>query len=190
MLSSSMNSVSKISLLSQNTVAIIFWFLRIFWLVLLMTVHPLSLGPHIHEIYPCLILSQNSVEVVIRLYVIMFKELEDHGQSSISANISQIFWYPHYTQLVKTQLLCNNCIKVVFRFIGNSSESPKIAKWCLPHTVYSTFRMSSTVIIECHHFPSSSCTFMHSSHILYWNRSKLMFLCICKLEICVFCWYQ
>ena len=113
-----MNSVNKIPLRPQNTVAIIFFVqqcsFEFLGLVGRMRVHPLFrllFGLCIYELYPSLITSHNSVKKFISLFPVVLKKHQGWPHSLSFVKVNQLFCYPPCTELKVTQSVHDNSIQ-------------------------------------------------------------------------------
>ena len=174
-----MNSVNKIPLRSQNTVAIIFFSTVFVWIswacwenscastvsTALWSLHSRTVPKSRHqsrfcqEIRPPL---PSSAEETTRLTP-FFEFCE-----------SQLFWYPPCTELTVTQSVRDNSIQSSPRSLWKFFRKFWYRETTVPRTHLSTFWTSSSVTTECRPWPPSSCTSMRPSlNILYHSVTQL-----------------
>ena len=112
-----MNSVNKISLQSQNTVAIIFLFDSVCLNFLglfgeCVCIHCLDCsGLCIHELYTRLATSHDSVKKFVHLFPKVPKKRQGWPHSLSFVKFSQLFWYPTCTELMVNQSACDSWIQ-------------------------------------------------------------------------------
>jgi len=79
-----------------------------------MHVHPLFrllFGVCIHELYPSLVTSHNSVKKFIPLFPVVLQKRQGWPNSLSFVKVSQLFWYPPCTELMVTQSVRDNLIQ-------------------------------------------------------------------------------
>ena len=71
----------------------------------------LLVGLCIHELYPSLVTFHDSVTKFVPLFLVELKKRQDWPHSLIFVKVSQLFWYPPWTELMVTQSVCHNSIQ-------------------------------------------------------------------------------
>ena len=119
-----MNSVNKISLWPQNTIAIIFLFDGVHLNILgllgeCVCIHCLDCSlvcaftncTQVLSLYPGLVTSHDSVKKFVPIFLVALKKRQGWPHSLSFVKVSQSFWYPQCTELMVTQSVHDNSIQ-------------------------------------------------------------------------------